>query len=202
MHIHVSVPLQTPLPSRLPHNIEQSSVYYRVGPCWLSILKQQCVHVHPKLPNYPSPPHHSPSPTTISLSSKSVSLFLFGGGDYNFIYFWLCWVFVAAHFSQVAVSSGYSVVVVYRLHSCSSVVVIPGLQSTGSIVVVHWLSCSLACGIFLDQGSNLQLLCWQMDSLPLGHQRNPSFCFLSKFICIISFQIPHIRDVIQYFFPA
>ena len=39
MHIHVSILPQTPLPSRLPHNIEQSSVYYRVGPCWLSTLK-------------------------------------------------------------------------------------------------------------------------------------------------------------------
>jgi len=37
-HIHVSIVLQTPLPSRLPHNIEQSSMCYTVGPCWLSIL--------------------------------------------------------------------------------------------------------------------------------------------------------------------
>ena len=29
---------QTPLPSRLLHNIEQSSLCYTVGPCWLSIL--------------------------------------------------------------------------------------------------------------------------------------------------------------------
>ena len=29
---------KTALPSRLPHNIEQSSIYYTVGPCWLSIL--------------------------------------------------------------------------------------------------------------------------------------------------------------------
>ena len=28
----------TPLPSRLPHNIEQSSMCYTVDPCWLSIL--------------------------------------------------------------------------------------------------------------------------------------------------------------------
>ena len=36
-----------------------------------------------------------------------------------------------------------------------SVVVTPGLQSTGSVAVVHRLSCSTACGIFPDQGSNL-----------------------------------------------
>ena len=29
---------QTPLPSRLPHKIEQSSLCYTVGPYWLSIL--------------------------------------------------------------------------------------------------------------------------------------------------------------------
>ena len=38
VHIHVSILPQTPLPSRLPHNIEQSSQCYTVGPCWLSIL--------------------------------------------------------------------------------------------------------------------------------------------------------------------
>ena len=38
-----------------------------------------------------------------------------------------------------------------------------GLQSTGSVLVVHELSCSLACGIFLDQGLNLCLLHWQAD---------------------------------------
>ena len=29
---------KTPLPSRLPHDIEQSFMCYTVGPCWLSIL--------------------------------------------------------------------------------------------------------------------------------------------------------------------
>ena len=38
IHIHVSILPQTPLPSRLPHNIEQSSLCYTVGTCWLSIL--------------------------------------------------------------------------------------------------------------------------------------------------------------------
>ena len=35
MHIHVSIFPQTSLPSRLPHNIEQSALCYTVGPCWL-----------------------------------------------------------------------------------------------------------------------------------------------------------------------
>ena len=38
VHIQVSILPQTPLPSRLPHNIEQSSMCYTVGPYWLSIL--------------------------------------------------------------------------------------------------------------------------------------------------------------------
>ena len=54
-----------------------------------------------------------------------------------------------------------------------SVVVASGFQSTGSIVVVHGLKHSAACGIFLDQGSNLCLLHWQVDSLPLSHQGSP-----------------------------
>ena len=54
----------------------------------------------------------------------------------------------------------------------ASVVVAPGLQSAGSEVVVHGLSCSAACGIFLEQGSNLCPLHWQADSQPLGHQGN------------------------------
>ena len=54
-----------------------------------------------------------------------------------------------------------------------SVVGAPGLKSTGSIVTVHRLSCSAACEIFLDQGLNLCLPHWQVDSLPLNHQGSP-----------------------------
>ena len=38
------------------------------------------------------------------------------------------------------------------------------LSSAGSVVVAHRLSCSEACGIFLDQGSNPCPLPWQADS--------------------------------------
>ena len=38
IYLCVSVFLQTPLPSRLPHNIEQRSLCCTEGPCWLSIL--------------------------------------------------------------------------------------------------------------------------------------------------------------------
>ena len=46
--------------------------------------------------------------------------------------------------------------------------------------VKHGLSCSEARGIVLDQGLNLGLLHWQMDSLPLSHQGCPVLLFESK----------------------
>ena len=51
--------------------------------------------------------------------------------------------------------------------------VAPGLQSADSVVVVHGLSCSTARGIFPDHGLDPCLLHWQVDSLPLSHQRSP-----------------------------
>ena len=71
IHIHGSILLSTPLPSRLPHHSRQSSMCDTVGPWWLSILKKQCVQDHPKLPNCPFPA------ATIRLLVKSVLLFLF-----------------------------------------------------------------------------------------------------------------------------
>ena len=47
------------------------------------------------------------------------------------------------------------------------------IQVLGLYTVVHRLSCSKACGIFPDQGSNPCLLHWQADSLPLRHQGSP-----------------------------
>ena len=38
IYVHVSFLLQILLPSSLPHNTEQSSLCYPVGPCWLPIL--------------------------------------------------------------------------------------------------------------------------------------------------------------------
>ena len=49
----------------------------------------------------------------------------------------------------------------------------PGLQSSGPIAVAHRLSCSVACGIFPDRGSNPHLLHWQVDSLLLSPQGSP-----------------------------
>ena len=37
---------------------------------------------------------------------------------------------------------------------------------------------SLLQGVFLTQGSNLRLLCWQVDSLPLHHLGGPAMLLL------------------------
>ena len=61
----------------------------------------------------------------------------------------------------------------------------PGLQSTGSIIVEQELSRSMACGIFLDEGSNPCLLHWQVDSLPRSHQGSP-FSFFTPHLVKLS----------------
>ena len=58
-----------------------------------------------------------------------------------------------------------------------------GSRRARSVVVAHGLSCSAACGIFPDQGSNPYPLHWQADSQPLRHQGSPIF-FLSSF-CLL-----------------
>ena len=97
-----------------------------------------------------------------------------------YLFIWLCWVFVAARafllLQQVGATLQVvvrgilivvaSFVVEHRLQGAWPSVVVArgftgcgsGLQSTGSIAVAQGLSCFLARGIFLDQGSNLCLL--------------------------------------------
>ena len=54
--------------------------------------------------------------------------------------------------AQASRCSGFSLVVEHGLE---------GVQS--SLIVMHRLSCSVACGIFPNQGSNSYLLHWQAD---------------------------------------
>ena len=52
-----------------------------------------------------------------------------------------------------------------------------GSRRAGSVAVAHGPSCSAACGIFLDQGSNPCPLHRQADSQPPRHQGSPiAFC--------------------------
>ena len=124
---------------------------------------------------------------------------------YLFIYFWLCWAFVAVHglftrcCEQGLLSScgaeashcgafsccGPRALWPVGFNSCGtwalewgSVVAVPRLYSTGSRVVVYRLGCHATCGIFLDRGSNPCLLHWQVDSSPLSHQGTPALSFL------------------------
>ena len=58
-----------------------------------------------------------------------------------------------------------------------------GSRRAGSVVVAHGPSCSVACGIFPDQGSNPCPLYWQADSQPLRHQGSPNCCcFLNSYL--------------------
>ena len=59
-----------------------------------------------------------------------------------------------------------------------------GSRRAGSVVVAHGPSCSAACGIFPDQGSNPCPLHWQADSQPLRHQGSPQLQFCcASFLC-------------------
>ena len=73
-----------------------------------------------------------------------------------FIYFCLCWVFVSVQGpSPVAASGGHSS---SRCAGFSLSRPLPlwstGSRRAGSVVVAHGPSCSAACGIFPDRGSN------------------------------------------------
>ena len=74
-----------------------------------------------------------------------------------FIYFWLCWVFVATK----------------TFSSCSEWGLL--LWGADSAAVAHRLSWSAARGVFLDQGWSPHLLHQQAASLPLSHQESAHF---------------------------
>ena len=95
------------------------------------------------------------------------------------IYFWLCWVFVSVPgLSPVAASGGHSSLRCAGL-SLSRPLLLrsTGSRRAGSVVVAYGPSCSAACGIFPDQGSNPCALHWQADSQPLCHQGSPPLRF-------------------------
>ena len=100
---------------------------------------------------------------------------MFSCSIYLFIYFWLCWVFVSVRgLSLVAASGGQSSSRCAGLSPSRPLLLrSTGSRRAGSVVVAHGLSCSTACGIFPDQGSNPCPLHWQADSQPLRHQGSP-----------------------------
>ena len=82
-----------------------------------------------------------------------------------FIYFYLCWSSLLHGLFSSCGEGGCSSLWCMGFSLQSFLL----LQSTGSVGLVHRLSCSVACGIFLDEGTNLCLLHWSVDSLPLSH---------------------------------
>ena len=101
---------------------------------------------------------------------------------FKFIYFyylWLCWVFVSVRaVSPVAASGGHSSSRCAGLSPSRPLLLrSTGSRCAGSAIVAHGPSCSAACGIFPDQGSNPCPLHWQADSQPLRHQGSPILFF-------------------------
>ena len=98
-----------------------------------------------------------------------------------FLYLWLCWVFVSVWgLSPVAASGGHSSLRCAGLSlSWPLLLRSTGSRRAGSAIVAHGLSCSAACGIFPDQGSNPCPPHWQADSQPLRHQGSPGLWFLN-----------------------
>ena len=126
-------------------------------------------------------PQHTPSVSHI--------FFFFKLWVYLFIYLFylrLCWVFVSVRgLSLVAASGGHSSSRCAGL-SLSRPLLLRSTSSrcAGSVVVTHGPSCSAACGIFPDQGSNPCPLHWQADSQPLRHQGSPQPHFKSRKYCL------------------
>ena len=107
------------------------------------------------------------------------------------MYVWLCWVFVSVRGLSLVVASGGQSSSRCGGHSSSRCAGLSlsrplllrstGSRRAGSVIVAHGPSCSAACGIFPDQGSNPRALHWQADSQPLRHQGSPSrVCFESR----------------------
>ena len=119
----------------------------------------------------------------ISRSRNSFTLiFLIGKIIHSSVYLGLPWVFVAMRgLSLVVASRGFSSL---RCAGCS-LQGLPLFRSTGSRatgfsrcgnggLVAPW-----ACGILLDQASDLCPLPWQADTYPLRHQGNPTLTFFN-----------------------
>ena len=119
---------------------------------------------------------------SLHLAKESYFLIFFFLKIYLLIDSLLCWVFVSVlGLSLVVASGGHSSSRCTGLSPSRPLL----LRSTssrraGSAVVAHGPSCSVVCGIFLDQGANPCPLHWQADSQPLRHQGSPRILFFNK----------------------
>ena len=183
-------------PSRSSQSTELSSLRHTAGSHQLSVL-HMAVHIRqfqsPSSSHPPSPcpvcphvPYICVSIPALQIGSSvpffqsnefyttaghNVFVFCFFKLNYLFIYLWLWWVFVSVRgLSLVAASVGHSSSRCAGLSSWPLFLRSTGCRRAGSVVVAHGPSCSAACGIFPDQGSNPRPLHWQADSQPLRHQ--------------------------------
>ena len=114
-----------------------------------------------------------------------------------FIYFWPCRVFtVACGLFSSCGEQGSSLAAVHQLltavasllgkhmgfRKCNFLAAACMGFSSG----VQGLSCSIACGIFPDQGSNPCHLHWQADSQPLDDQGSPLLMLTYYIACVLS----------------
>ena len=97
-----------------------------------------------------------------------------------YLFIWLCWVFISVRgLPPVAASGGHSSSRCAGLSSSRPLLLrSTGSRRAGSVIVAHGPSCSAACGILPDQGSNPCPLHKQADSQPLRHQGSPTHLFL------------------------
>ena len=86
--------------------------------------------------------------------------------------------FCARAFSSCGKRGPLFIVLRRPLTIAASLVGSTGSKRAGSVVVAHGPSCSAACGIFPDQGSNPCPLHWQADSQSLCHPGSPWAYFL------------------------
>ena len=97
------------------------------------------------------------------------------------------WVFISVRgLSLVVASGGHSSSLCAGLAPSRPLLLrSTGSRRAGSVVVAHGPSCSAACGIFPDQGSNPCPLLWQADSQPLRHQGSPFCPFFDWVVCFL-----------------
>ena len=120
---------------------------------------------------------HAHTPVHISTCAQTLLFFLFFFLN-KFIYLFLAvfWVIVSVWgLSLVLASGGHSSSRCAGLSlSWPLLLRSTGSRRAGSVIVAHGPSCSAACGIFPDQGSNPYPLHWQADSQPLRHHGSPA----------------------------
>ena len=116
---------------------------------------------------------------------------------YLFIYFWLCWVFVSVRGLSLVVASGDHSSSQYTGLSLSRPLLLwsTGSRRAGSAIVAHGPSCSAACGILPDQGSNP---CPCIGRQTLNHcatREAPTFFFI-----FFSIMVYHRLFFLRFFF--